>query len=179
MGDGNNNSITGRAKGTDSIGIFSDGIITMGDGKNNSITGRAEGTNSTGIYNSGTITMGDGNDSLTGIGSIGIVNLGIIDMGSGNDRVIANGGFTGNGSVFLGAGNDYFKGFGSGTFNGGFGTDTLELTKGVYTIGISGTKVTFTDSSDIIMTTSGFEKLIAGSTTYNFTSLSNGQNILV
>lgn len=157
-------------------------------GNKNSITGTATGDATGlpvpfgifGIYNrSGTITIGDGNDSLTGTGSIGIVNFGTIDMGDGNDKVIANGGFAGNGSVFLRAGNDYLKGFGSGTFDGGLGVDTLELTQGVYSVGISGTTVTFTDSSNIIMTTSGFEKLIAGSTTYNFTSLSSGQTISV
>ncbi|MBN3911138.1 MAG: hypothetical protein HWQ35_32725 [Nostoc sp. NMS1] len=183
IGDGNKNSITGTAEGIRSIGIFNESgcTITMGDGNKNSITGTAEGSGSIGIFNESgsTIAMGGGNDRLTGMGSIGIKNSGTIDMGSGNDEAIANGGFAGNGSVFLRAGNDYLKGFGSGNFDGGDGKDTLELTSGSYTVGLSGTTVTFTDSSNIIMTTSGFEKLIAGCTTYNFTSLSSGQTIVV
>jgi hypothetical protein len=39
---------------------------------------------------------------------------------------------------------------------------------------------TFTEPSrKAIMITSGFEKLIAGGTTYNFSSLTNGQTIFV
>jgi hypothetical protein len=80
--------------------------------------------------------------------------------------------------VFLGNGKDYLNGFGTGKFNGGNNQDTLELTSGSYTIAISGTTVSFTKSG-VIMETSEFEKLIAGSTTYNFTSLTEGQIILV
>jgi hypothetical protein len=80
--------------------------------------------------------------------------------------------------VFLENGKDYLKGFGSGNFNGGNGQDTLELTSGSYTVGISGTAVNFTKDS-IIMNTSEFEKLIAGGTTYNFTNLTDGQIITV
>jgi Ca2+-binding RTX toxin-like protein len=83
------------------------------------------------------INMGNGNDIITGTGSgYGILNDGEINMGGGNDKVTANSGFGGNGSVFLGAGNDYLKGFGSGNFNGGSGKDTLELTKGPSSDGV-------------------------------------------
>jgi hypothetical protein len=41
------------------------------------------------------------------------------------------------GSVFLGDGTDYLKGFGDGSFDGGNGTDTLDLKQGYYTIRIS------------------------------------------
>jgi hypothetical protein len=37
--------------------------------------------------------------------------------------------------LFLGEGDDYIKGFGSGDFYGGNGNDTLELTPGTYTLG--------------------------------------------
>jgi hypothetical protein len=99
-------------------------------------------------------------------------------MGNGKDSLIAEGGFEGSGNVFLGNGKDYLKGFGSGNFDGGNGQDTLELTSGTYTIGISSAGVNFTKNS-IIMNTSDFEKLIAGGTTYNFSSLTNGQTIFV
>jgi hypothetical protein len=80
--------------------------------------------------------------------------------------------------VFLENGKDYLKGFGTGNFNGGKNQDTLELTSGSYTVGISGATVSFTNSG-VIMYTSDFEKLIAGSTTYDFTSLTDGQAIVV
>jgi len=93
--------------------------------------------------------------------------------------------------VFLGNGKDYFKGFGSGIFNGGKGQDTLELTTGTYTIEISETTVNFIQTNvppnpydpnyngTLIMITSEFEKLITGSITRNFSSLTNGQTIVV
>jgi hypothetical protein len=147
------------------------------------ITGTNTGTsaNSVGIYNfsGNTIDTGDGNDKITGTGgSFGIYNNGIIRTGNGKDSIIADGGFNGTGSVFLGNGKDYLKGFGSGNFNGGNGQDTLELTSGSYTVGISSAGVNFTKNS-IIMNTSDFEQLIAGDTTYNFTSLTEGQTIFV
>jgi hypothetical protein len=107
-----------------------------------------------------------------------IENLGTINTGNGADFLIANGGFKGTGSVFLGNGKDYLNGFGTGNFHGGKNQDTLELTSGSYTVGISGATVSFTNSG-VIMYTSEFEKLIAGSTTYDFTSLADGQTIVV
>jgi hypothetical protein len=103
-------------------------------------------------------------------------------MGNGNDSIITNEGFesaglNGNGSVFLGNDEDYIKGFGSGGFSGGNGTDTLELTSGIYTVGIWDTSVSFI-KGDRVMITSGFEKLLAGGTVYDFTSLTPGQVIL-
>jgi hypothetical protein len=100
------------------------------------------------IYNEGVINTGTGNDSimvnkdfLTGGGSI-YNNGGRIDTGDGNDSIIADEGFesglNNSGSVFLGEGEDYIKGFGSGDFYGGNGNDTLELTPGTYTVGIWG-----------------------------------------
>ncbi|NQE37270.1 hypothetical protein [Microcoleus asticus] len=169
--------------GMGSVGIYNDGTINTGDG-NDTITGiHTEGggipiTN----YLSGIIDTGDGNDVITA-NSLGINNDGTINTGNGNDSIIA--GFLSSnllGKVFLGDGKDYLKGFGSGNFNGGNGKDTLELTSGSYVVGISGTAVNFTGynySGISIMNTSEFEKLIAGSTTYNFSSLTNGQTIVV
>jgi hypothetical protein len=99
-------------------------------------------------------------------------------MGNGKDSLIAEGGFEGSGNVFLENGKDYLKGFGSGNFDGGNGQDTLELTSGSYTIGISSAGVNFAKNG-IIMNTSEFEILYAGNTTYNFNSLTNGQTIFV
>ena len=186
MGDGNNDSITGTGISDGAYGIYNQNVgsnpsITMGDGNNDSITGTAKGKNTVGIYNEMgcTITMGDGKGTITGTGeSVGIYNDGIINTGEGNDSVIANGGFAGSGSLFLGEGKDLLKGFGSGSFSGGEGIDTLELTTGAYTVGISGTTTTFTSGSTI-MTTTEFEKLMAGAATLNFSSLINGQTINV
>lgn len=143
-----------------------------------SITGYASGTDSKGIHNDGIINTGNGNDIITGTGSTGIYNDGIINTENGKDSIIANGGFAGTGSVFLGEGKDYLKGFGNGNFNGGNGKDTLELTSGSYAVGISGTTVNFTNGTTI-MNTSEFEKLIAGHKTYDFNSFTNGQIVIV
>ncbi len=128
------------------------------------------------IGTDGTIKTGDGKDIITS--SKGIENHGTINTGNGADFILANGGFKGMGSVFLGNGKDYLNGFGTGKFYGGNNEDTLELTSGSYTIGKSGATVSFTYSG-VIMITSEFEKLRAGSTTYDFTSLTDGQTIVV
>ena len=106
-------------------------------------------------------------------------------MGDGNDSIIANEGFesdpNSSGAWFLGEDDDYIKGFGSGDFYGGNGNDTLELTPGTYTVGIwgeGGESVIFTKGNQL-MITAEFEKLKAGNTLYDFTSLAAGQIITV
>jgi len=169
------NSITGTAD------KYNAGI-TNGVDVNTIITGNGNdiiiGTGSTGIYNMGVINTGNGDDVIIGNGSTGIYNGNVINTGNGDDSIIANGGFDSIGYVSLGNGKDSLKGFGSGEFSGGNGNDTLELTSGTYTVGIWYTAVTFTKGSSI-MIASEFEKLIAGSTMYDFTSLTDGQTILV
>jgi hypothetical protein len=131
--------------------------------------------------NTSILETGDGDDIITTNGFIdnqGVISEGVINMGDGKDSLIAEGGFQGSGKVLLENGKDYLKGFGSGNFNGGNGQDTLELTSGSYTVGISGTTVNFIKNSTI-MNTSEFEKLQAGNITYNFNSLTNGQTIFV
>jgi hypothetical protein len=179
-----NDVITGT--GND-VGIWS-GNLNTGNG-NDIITGSSL-VGRYGIYNLGTMDTGDGDDVIIAIGGdlCGIGNEGTINTGNGADSIIANEGFGSfegfdpllheNPLIFLGNGIDYLKGFGIGVFNGGNGSDTLELTPGSYVIGISGTMVNFTKGSTI-MKTSGFETLIAGSTNYNFTSLTEGQTIIV
>jgi len=163
------------------------GFIGTGNG-NDTIT-------STGvIYNEGVIETGNGEDSIIVNGGVdengtryGIYNNGgAINMGDGNDSIIANEGFesgpNSSGAWFLGDGEDYIKGYGSGDFYGGNGNDTLELTPGSYTVGIWGqgqdTSVIFTKGNSL-MITSEFEQLIAGGTTYNFANLTAGQTIVV
>ncbi len=170
-----------------SSSFFNGSTIDTGD-DNDTIT-------STGvIYNEGVINTGNGDDSIIVNGGIdnitgtayGIYNNGgSIDTGNGNDFIIANEGFesgsNSSGSVFLGEGEDYIKGFGNGDFYGGNGNDTLELTPGTYTVGIwgeGGESPIFT-KGDQLMITSEFEKLKAGSTVYDFTSLTAGQIIIV
>jgi hypothetical protein len=102
-------------------------------------------------------------------------------MGNGNDSMITYGSINRdlNGRVVeLEDGNDYFRGFGDGSYSGGNDKDALQLTSGSYTVGISGTAVNFTKDS-ITMNTSEFEILIAGNTIYNFASLTNGQIITI
>jgi hypothetical protein len=161
------------------FGIENYGTINTGNG-NDSIIAEAgfeplfAGYNS--IGNKGSINTGNGNDSIISKGRL--YNSGVIFLGEGNDSFIADGVFDGSGNVFLGNGEDYIKGFGSGNLNGGNGQDTLELTSGSYTVGIWGTTVNFTKDSTI-MNTSEFEKLIASTTTYDFSNLTNGQTIFV
>jgi hypothetical protein len=71
------------------------------------------------------------------------------------------------------------KGFGSGNFFGGNGEDALELTTGSYIVNILGATVSFTSSNGITMNISEFEKLIAGSSVYNFAQFTDGQMIIV
>jgi hypothetical protein len=139
------------------------------------------------IYNEGVINTGNGDDYIEGVDIAGIGygiynNGGNINTGNGNDSIIANEGFksglNSSGSVFLEEGEDYIKGFGSGDFYGGNGNDTLELTPGTYTVGIWDTSAIFTKGNQL-MITSEFEKLIAGGTKYDFTSLAAGQIIIV
>lgn len=178
-GDGND-KITGTGTGTMTGGYGIVNVATIDTGAGNDIiTGNTN--NGWGIFNysDSTINTGDGNDTITGTSSwFGINNRGTINTGNGNDSIIADGGFNGMGNLFLGDGKDYLKGFGNGNFNGGNDKDTLELMSGTYTVGISGTIVSFTNGSTI-MNTSDFEKLIAGSKTYDFNHLTNDQTIIV
>jgi hypothetical protein len=189
-GEGND-IIMGSGK---NIGFVNYGGSIITGGGNDIIVGRG---GSVGIENSnnprgsgGYISTGEGDDIIIGSGQIGIsMYEGFIDTGHGNDSIIANGGFDGYGSVQLGYGNDYLNGFGRGYY---FGTgnyyqpppdeDTLELTSGSYTVSYTvepwGTATNFTKDG-IIMKTFQFEKLIAGSTTYDFSSLTEGQTIVV
>jgi hypothetical protein len=141
------------------------------------------------IYNEGIINTGNGNDFIIAEGAgtgYGIYNNGgAINTGNGNDSIIANEGFdsaeNSSGAWFLGDGEDYIKGFGSGDFYGGNGNDTLELTSGTYTVGIwgEGSESPIFTKGNQLMITSEFEQLMAGGTTYDFSSLTAGQIIVI
>jgi len=201
-GDGNDR-ITGNSNSNsdfDGSGISNDiGLIDTGEG-NDIITGikgisNYQGTINTrngddsiiseGIFinDSGAIETGEGNDIITSTGVI--YNYGVINTGNGDDLIIANEGFesspNSSGAWFLGEGEDYIKGFGSGDFYGGNGLDILELTPGSYTVGIwgeGGESPIFTKGNQL-MITSEFEILLAGGTVYDFASLTAGQIIVV
>jgi hypothetical protein len=151
-------------------------VITVSGNIKNGVAIRA-------LENFGFIGTGDGNDIITSIGVID--NEGVINMGDGNDSIIANegfeSGFNSSGAWFLGEGEDYIKGFGSGDFYGGNGNDTLELTPGTYTVGIwgEGGESTIFTKGNQLMITSEFEKLKVGNTLYDFTNLTAGQIITV
>jgi hypothetical protein len=156
------------------------GIINTGNGED-SIVGITTGGDDAGILNfeQAAINTGSGDDTIVGNGAVGIRNNGTINTGSGDDLVNALvGGFDGNGRILLGEGNDVVVGFGSGNFNGGNGIDMLELAAGKYTIGISGSSVSFT-SNGATMNTAGFELLVNGSVMSDFSSFTNGQMISV
>jgi hypothetical protein len=185
LGEGNDSIAANSIFDENTLENF--GFIGTGDG-NDIIT-------STGIiYNEGFIETGNGDDSIIADGAFDLIsgttygiynNGGAINMGDGNDSIISNEGFrsapNSSGAWFLGEGEDYIKGYGSGDFYGGNGNDTLELTPGTYTVGIwgeGGESPIFT-KGDQLMITSEFEKLKAGSTIYDFTSLTAGQIIVV
>jgi hypothetical protein len=172
LGEGNDSL---SAQGS-SEGIRNSNFIGTGDG-NDIITTYGV------IYNDGVIETGNGDDSI--IGRKVYNNGGAINMGDGNDSIIASQGFesgpNSSGAWFLGEGDDYIMGEGSGDFYGGNGNDTLQLEEGTYTVGIwgeGGESPIFT-KGDQLMITSEFEKLKAGSTIYDFTSLTAGQIIVV
>jgi len=175
-GDGND-----TIDGSGSYGVINEGLINTGNGKDIIITKGIKESGGYGLLNRFTINTGEDDDIITGIG--GIYNEGVINMGNGNDSITANAGFESdsnkNGSVFLGKGEDYVKGFGSGNFYGDNGNDILELTPGSYSVEVLGAAVNFIDSNNITMKTFEFENLIVNNTTYNFASLSNGQTISV
>jgi hypothetical protein len=186
-GDGNDiitGTLFGNFIGFGSYSIYNSGMFNTGDG-NDIITATGPGD---GIYNSGMFNTGDGNDIITATGTgDGIYNNGgNINTGDGNDSIIANEGFesgpNSSGAWFLGEGDDYIKGYGSGDFYGGNGFDKLELTPGSYTLkrwaDNTGESVVFTKGNSL-MITSEFEKLIAGDRTYDFTTLTEGQIIVV
>jgi hypothetical protein len=174
-GDGND-KITGIGTSENDYGIVNSGTMDTGAG-NDEITGTSPSGGISNDFNS-IIDTGDGNDEITGTGSIGISNGGTIKTGNGQDSIIAEGGFNDNGRVFLEDGKDYLKGFGRGTFNGGDDQDTLELTSGSYSFWTSAVGGIFI-KNNITMYIVGFEKLIAGETTYDFTNLTEGQIIVV
>jgi hypothetical protein len=184
LGEGNDSILTDVEVPNRAFENFN--FIETGEG-NDTIT-------STGVlYNQGIINTGNGDDSIIVDGGVngtgdgyGIHNNGgAINTGNGNDSIIANEGFesaeNSSGAWFLGEGEDYIKGFGNGDFYGGNSNDTLELTPGTYTVGIwgeGGESPIFTKGNQL-MITSEFEKLKAGSTIYDFTSLTAGQIITV
>jgi hypothetical protein len=166
--------------------------------ENNNFIGTGDGddiiTSSGVIYNQGIIDTGNGHDSIIVEGGYDDItggyysinnNSGSINTGDGNDSIITNADFqageNSSGSVFLGEGEDYIKGFGNGDVYGGNGNDTLELTPGTYTVGIwgeGGESPIFTKGNQL-MITSQFETLIAGAIMHNFASLTAGQIINV
>jgi hypothetical protein len=156
-----------------SAAIDNRGVISTGNG-NDSIIAYGNFSN---LRN---VSLGDGDDSIIVTGDT--YNEGDISTGNGNDFIITYGRFDSpsyGGFVNLEEGNDYFYGFGDNYFSGGNGEeDTLELPSGSYTVGISPAGGNFAKDG-IIMNTVGFEKLIAGSTSYDFTSLTEGQTIIV
>jgi hypothetical protein len=175
-GDGND-----TIDGSGFYGVINDGLINTGNGKDIIIAKGMKDEGGYGLLNRSTINTGEDDDIITGIG--GIYNEGVINMGGGNDSIMANASFesdsNSNGNMFLGKGEDYVKGFGSGNFYGDNGNDILELTPGSYSVEVLGSAVNFIDSNNITMKTFEFENLIVNNTTYNFASLSNGQTISV
>ena len=182
LGDGNDSIIPTPDSLFFYFGIGNYNAIETGDGNDTIIS-------PTIIYNEGVINTGNGDDSIIAEGDrdengtrYGIYNnRGAIITGDGNDSIIANEGFesgpNSSGAWFLGDDADYIKGFGSGDFYGGNGFDRLELTPGTYTVGIWD-RVTLSKGNSLMLV-SEFEQLIAGSTIYDFTSLSAGQIIVV
>jgi len=177
-----NDRITGNISGGGNGILNYYGTIETGDGNDN-ITGLNSGVGN-GIYNYyGTIETGTGDDNITGQGGIdgvGIVNFALIDTGDGNDKIRGNGiintgtintrggddivdtiasGFWRNGTIDLGTDNDTLKGFGSGTFIGGDGTDKILFGDGIYTIDSVLGAITESGRLGVSMNVSSFEQI--------------------
>jgi len=175
-GDGND-----TIDGIGYYGIINHGLINTGNGQDIIIGKGINDGNARGLSNFSTIDTGDNDDIIIGTG--GIYNEGVINTGNGNDSIIAakegfKSGSNSSGRVFLGNGEDYIEGFGSGDFYGGNGNDRLVLTPGSYSVGREGATVTLSKGNSLMLA-SEFEQLIAGSTIYDFTSLTAGQIIVV
>jgi hypothetical protein len=141
-----------------------------------------------------------GSDKLTGqatatIGgtAYGIYGEGIIKTGNGNDQIIATSTLDGvqqkvtiggGINIALGAGNDYLKGFGAATVDGGDGFDTLDLSafnrselfgSGVISGNTLNANITFnSNGNSISFSTTGFEKFIFADSSFCYSSLANG-----
>jgi hypothetical protein len=143
-------------------GLVNTGQIDTGNSGDKIVASSSDGQpGSHAIWNTGTITMGTndqadkdvitgsslGHDVLTpsyNPGNAAIYNSGTINMGGGKDVIDALvGGFAGGGTYNLGgldsrgrldADDDAVLGFGSGTFNGGGGSNSITLPGGTYHI---------------------------------------------
>jgi hypothetical protein len=160
------------------FGFVNYGTLNTGSGRD-IITGTCTDNGYTGINNASgaTINTGEGNDIIISNGVL--YNDGNINTGNGNDSIIASRGLNGDGRVYLGDGEDYIKTFGKGGVVGGNGNDILELTPGSYTVAIWGRIAVGFTKNGISMLVDGFEQLKAGSTMCDFTTLRNGQTIVV
>jgi hypothetical protein len=180
VNQGNNNFTVEDDDSDDEIvsdtGIVNSDTLDTGNGKD-AITGEG-GEQGIGILNDGIIFTGNGKDSITGSGFIGILNNGVIFTGQAPDIVDAfNGGFDGDGGVFLGRGDDMLLGFGTGWFYGGRGTDTLILPSDSYSVGfeiVNDREFTTFTLGELTMNVTGFESLIVGNSEYDFDSLTEG-----
>jgi len=160
--------------------------------------GNSSGTNSTayGIFNDGVIDTGKDSDILTGQATAtidgvayGIYGEGIIKTGDGNDKIIASSildgvqqkvSIGGGLSIDLGTGDDYFKGFGAATIDGGKGFDTLDLgafdrSELIVSGVISGNILKSANISfnNISLSTNGFDKFIFADSSFSYITLTN------
>jgi hypothetical protein len=174
---GSATTLVGIGSSSESIGISNNGSIDAGNG-NDIITGNATAVGAGafvyGIYGTGTIQMGNGNDTLIASSTLNGV-LQKVNLGDGL-------------TIDMGNGNDYVKGFGQATVNGGEGWngnkggDTLDLSYGFNRSDLVVSGVNPNDPNEaanftfggITMTTTGFEKFIFADTTFIYDTLTNG-----
>jgi hypothetical protein len=160
------NDLISAVGGTESIVNDSQGRISLGDGIDRIVVhGDDRGATQTGLSNAGTIDTGYGADTIiaTGVLAQGFVNTSRINTDEGNDSILnhsasffRNDGivtcgagsdvvdslskeFSGHGTLDLGTGNDFLKGFAAADalnarFMGGIGIDTLILKAGAYSV---------------------------------------------
>ncbi|MEH1866783.1 MAG: hypothetical protein V7K69_17490 [Nostoc sp.] len=143
-----------------------DTVQGKGAGRIGDIDGSIEGGNAIDIANRGSLNTGNGKDAIADIGNGGNGNT---DTSTGNA---------------LGAGNDYLKGFGAATVDGGDGFDTLDLSafnrsqlfvSGVISGNTLNANITFnSNGNSIILSTTGFEKFIFADSSFCYGSLANG-----
>jgi hypothetical protein len=138
LGDGNDQvTLTDWASPSSEppIGIDNYGLFDFGRGPDRLLLDNVTGV---GIRNTGTINMDEGNDQIISSSTAIILNDGDIFCGGGADIIdsIAQG-FSGQGVIDMGTGNDTLRGIAvadvpGALYKGGSGVDTLIFNSGTY-----------------------------------------------
>jgi hypothetical protein len=161
LGDGDDQvTLTGNEAQIGGIGNH--GLFDFGRGHDRLLLDNVTGV---GIRNTGTINMYEGNDQIISSSTAMILNDGDIFCGGGADIIdsIAQG-FSGQGVIDMGTGNDTLRGIAiadvpGALYKGGSGVDTLAFKSGTYGVARLGLDAFLIDGKMRVM---GFERFGSG-----------------